>query len=397
MSILRFRLLAIAVLSVANFEFAAAADVAPSCKSIDRYHYSLEAFEICNRALNDMNLTKPIRAELLFARAEAAYYLGKFGLALTGYNEAIALNPNFTEAYLRRAWTRNRLGFYADSLEDITTVLSREPSNADALFALGIYHSDTEEWPTKAVQIYKQVLELDPNHHLARLNLANIYRVRYGTYREAIAEYDRILEASDSDLQSIKIFIEPGIPNLDFRGRVRLKRADSMAQLGHYPEALAELDRLVLAYPKMGNVLAVRAETYNDLRKFNEAYADARLAVELEPNAAPQMVSLVRALYGLGKHDKAISTADQFVSGPLELSFRGRILFWRGYANKALGNKQDALEDFEESMFYDRWNVAALLTQLIQNGYYRGEVTDAYSQQARNGLQACIIDPRCGG
>ena len=37
----------------------------------------------------------------------------------------------------------------------------------------------------------------------------------------------------------------------------------------------------------------------------------------------------------------------------------------------------------------------AVVTQLRQSGYYEGEVTDYYGEKARNGLQACILDPEC--
>lgn len=397
MYIHRFSFLTIAVLSsMISGLGAAAADNVLSCKSSDRYHDSLNAFETCHRALQDKNLAKSDRAELLLARAEAAYFLSQFGRALMDLDEALSLDPDLDEAYLRRAWTKMQVDLYPDALEDITNVLSREPDNADALFALGFFYADTNEWQTKAMPAFKQVLELNPNHYLARFNLVNIYKDYYGTYEDAISEYDKILQASDEELQKVRIFYSQGYSHFDFRGDVRLERAAAVMQLERYPEVLAELSSLALAYPQVGDVFAVRAQLYNRLRKFNEAHADARLAIELEPYGFAQMESLVEALVGLGNHSQAISNADKFVSGPLAASIRGRILFWRGYANKALGNREEALQDFETSISYDQSSLPRLLTQLVQNKYYKGEVTDTYNERARNGLQACIIDPECG-
>jgi tetratricopeptide (TPR) repeat protein len=375
---------------------AAASNDVLGCKSTDTYHSSLKAFEVCHRALQAEDLAKTDRAALLLWRAEAAYFLGQFGPSLIDLDESLILDPNLSGAHLRRAWARMRVNLYPEALEDISNVLSREPDNVDALFALGYFYADTVEWQTKSMPAYKQVLELNPSHFLTRLHLARMYSERLDMHEDAIVEYDKILAASDKELHRVRIFRAQGVPQPDLRGQVRLSRAEVLLRMDRHAEALAELDKLALAYPGIGDVFTVRAQLHNGLRKFKEAHADARLAVELEPDGLAQKEALVRALFGLGEFKQALSSADKFIAGPLDGLTRGRILFWRGYANKALGGQEEALQDFEASIAYDPFNLPALLTQLVQNDYYEGEVTDAYNERARNGLQACIIDPECG-
>lgn len=375
---------------------AAASNDVLDCKSADTYHDSLKAFEMCHRALQAGNLTKTDRAALLLWRAEAAYFLGQFGPSLIDLDETLEIDPNLSEAHLRRAWTRMRVSLYPGALEDISNVLSHEPNNVDALFALGYFYQDTAEWQAKSMPAYKQVLKLNPRHFLTRLNLAQMYSEMLYRHGDAIAEYDTILAASDEELRGVRIFRAPGLPKFDLRGQVRLDRAEVLLRMDRDAEALAELDKLALAYPEIGGVFTVRAQLHNGLRGFKQAHADARLAVELEPDGLAQKEALVRALVGLGEHKQALSSADKFIAGRLNGLVRGRILFWRGYANKALSHREEALQDFEASIAYDPFMLPALLTQLVQNDYYEGEVTDTYNNRARNGLQACIIDPECG-
>jgi lipoprotein NlpI len=121
-----------------------AADVAVTgdiqkCKTSDRYHNSMAAFHTCDNALKQKDLSEEDRAELLLGRGEAAYYVGRFDLASWDLDEAIKLNPNLNEAYLRRAWTRMRTFKYPGALHDLSNLLGQDPDNIDALFAIGFF------------------------------------------------------------------------------------------------------------------------------------------------------------------------------------------------------------------------------------------------------------------
>lgn len=103
----------------------------------------------------------------------------------------------------------------------------------------------------------------------------------------------------------------------------------------------------------------------------------------------------IKALFHLKRHDEALLKASKLIEETNNEFARGEALFWRGFVNKALGHAKDSLRDFEQSFaLHPQWQMA-VLTQLRQSGYYDGEVTDSYSEEARNGLQACILDPEC--
>lgn len=385
--------LAISLLAVGP-AFAADDDI-QKCKTSDHYHNPTADYLACDRALHQTDLPKELRAEMLLGRAEAAYFAGRFDLSSVDLDEALTLNPTLNEAYLRRAWTRMRTNQYPAALQDITTLLSQDPDNVDALFAIGFLYRETPDWENKTLPAFKRALELNPDHYLTRFNLAAIYANYKGDYGTAISEYDRILSASEEDLNKVRMWRDPNCPCFDFRGQVRFDRAELFYKMQDYPKALAAFDGLVVDYPHLTEVYVGRGRVYGQLRKFNEELADAQMAVKLGPGWPAQRLLEIKALFQLKRHDEALLKASQFIEVTSNEFALGEALYWRGFVNKALGHPEDSLRDFERSFaFHPQWQMA-VLTQLRQSGYYEGEVTDSYSEAARNGLQACILDPEC--
>jgi tetratricopeptide (TPR) repeat protein len=374
--------------------FAAEEDI-QNCKASDRYHNPTADYETCDRALQQKDLPKELRAELLFGRGEAAYFAGRFDLSSVDLDEALALNPALYEAYLRRAWTRMRTNQYPAALQDITTLLSQDPDNVDALFAIGFLYQGTEDWESKTMPAFKRALELNPNHHLTRLNLASIYAEYKGDFGAAIAEYDRILSVGREELNKVRMWRDPNCSCFDFWGRVRFDRAELIFSLQDYSNALVAFDGLVADYPHLAHGFVARGRVYARLRRFSEALADAQAAVKLDPRWPTQKLLEIEALFQLKRHDEALLLATKFIDETNIDFARGEALFWRGNVNKALGHAENSLRDFEQSFaLHPQWQMA-ILTQLRQSGYYDGEVTDTYNGKARNGLQACILDPEC--
>lgn len=373
----------------------AADDDIQKCKSLDRYHDAMAAFYACDKALNQKNLPETERAELLLARGEAAYFAGRVDMSLIDLDMALTLNPKLKAAYYRRAWARMRTNHYPEALQDLTILLSEEPENADALYAIGYFYEDTTEWETKAIPALKRVLELDPNHHLARLSLASLYTHQKRDFDAALMEFDKILSASDEALRKVRIFRDPVRPYFDFRDRVRNDRIAALIGKADYAAALAEADSLVAGYPRIGDSYVMRAHVYDVLRKFNEVLADARMASKFEPNGDDQKALEIKALYQLQRYNDALTRANEMLNQPISLEIMPKILFWRAYTKKQLHLHEEALQDFEQSFSFKSWHLSAVLTQLRQSGYYDGDVMDPYSEKARNGLQACILDPEC--
>jgi tetratricopeptide (TPR) repeat protein len=133
----------------------------------------------------------------------------------------------------------------------------------------------------------------------------------------------------------------------------------------------------------------MRAYIYQRLRKFTEALADARMASKFEPDGDDQKAVEIEALYQLQRYNDALTRANEMLNQPITVATVPKILFWRAFTKKQLHLHEEALQDFEQSFSFKSWHLSAVLTQLRQSGYYDGD------EKARNGLQACILDPEC--
>lgn len=380
--------------STAGAHLAAASDI-QNCKSINSNVETDAAYEACDRALLRTNLMDHERAVLLLRRGEAAYWAASFDRALADLDEALRFNPDLNEAYLRRAWIKKKTQQHAGALQDLSTILSRDPDNADVHFAIGYFYKDTPAWKTKTMPAFKRALELNPDHHLTRFNLAQLYYNRYNEMDRALAEYDIILRASDEELSKIKVWREPGEPKFDLRAETRIGRAYVRIQLQDFPKALAEFNDLVTLYPQRSDVLSGRSQVYSAIYQYSEALIDAEAAIKINPYGEIQKVVRVKALYHLGRLEEALTAADKVLNSAISNQSRGEVLFWRAYINKKLDRPEDVLRNFEQSFALEPHFLKGSLYRLKNFGYYEGEMTDNYSERARNGLQACIVDPEC--
>ncbi len=83
------------------------------------------------------------------------------------FDALIALNPDFMEAWNKRATVRYVLGDFNGSQDDINEVLAREPRHFGALSGLGLINMQRGDL-SNAIRAYEKVLQIDPFSQDAR-------------------------------------------------------------------------------------------------------------------------------------------------------------------------------------------------------------------------------------
>ena len=107
------------------------------------------------------------KPEIFFIQANIHKQLKKYDTAITYFEEAIQLNPNFSEAYNNLGNVKKRIG----KIEE-------------------------------AISCFKKAIELKENNILAYFNLANTYREnRY--FNELIETYEKILSFNPNDVKTL--------------------------------------------------------------------------------------------------------------------------------------------------------------------------------------------------
>jgi tetratricopeptide (TPR) repeat protein len=101
-------------------------------------------------------------ADLLMTRVKQAMEANDADLALRLLDAIIALNPEYAEAWNRRATLYFTKKDYAHALADISQVLAREPRHFGALTGLGMILQDMGE-DKRALEAFRRALEIDPH------------------------------------------------------------------------------------------------------------------------------------------------------------------------------------------------------------------------------------------
>lgn len=93
-----------------------------------------------------------------------AYNLKDYSLALSSYENALALKPDSTGARYNFALTLKAAGYVPDAIEELKKVLAAEPGSVRAHLTLGNLYAQSLHDPVPAREQYLKVLELDPGN-----------------------------------------------------------------------------------------------------------------------------------------------------------------------------------------------------------------------------------------
>ncbi|MDI6726910.1 MAG: tetratricopeptide repeat protein, partial [Smithellaceae bacterium] len=143
-----------------------------------------------------------------------------YGEAVAAYNQALALNPRYPEAYQARCRLR--------------------------------YLGGVDAWDEALIADCSEALRLDQNLLQARMFRAEVY-IHHDKKEEALEDYGEILK-QDSNA-----------------GGARSQRVLLLRELGRTSEALAEVDSYIKSFPEETEWHLARAEMCEEVGRFQEA------------------------------------------------------------------------------------------------------------------------------
>ena len=97
---------------------------------------------------------------------------GEARLAELAFTEALERNPEFAEAWNKRATLRYMVGDLEGSVADCANVLKLEPRHYGAMAGLGMISASRKNW-RRATEWYKRALEIHPYFTGAKIGLEN--------------------------------------------------------------------------------------------------------------------------------------------------------------------------------------------------------------------------------
>ena len=99
--------------------------------------------------------------------------LGYFKRSIDYFDKVINKNPNFAEAWNKRATAHFMMGNFDLSMQDISKTLQLEPRHFGALDGMSLIFIHTNQFE-KAIEVYDKMLEIFPNSIGTKLKKENM-------------------------------------------------------------------------------------------------------------------------------------------------------------------------------------------------------------------------------
>lgn len=95
-------------------------------------------------------------------------------------------------------------GKYNEAIDDLTTLLAMDQKNEKVLFLRGVAYQKMERFP-EAINDYKAVLKINPDHLQAHNNLGMMYAFKLAEPKLALQEFDTFLSLDPKNAQAFSI------------------------------------------------------------------------------------------------------------------------------------------------------------------------------------------------
>ncbi len=353
---------------------------------------------------------------------------------VTLFGHVISLNPEARGAHLNLAKALDAAGRHEESLDAARVAVEQRPEWPDAQSGLGLAllrAGDLEG----AEQRFRTALELAPRHLNANQNLGEALRSQK-RYDEAALQFSQVL-ALDEDhvpawrglvqvlfsarrheeaVEAVDRALAVG-PDPSDAGWLHLLRGRSLRELHQLeaaersflrsaeiapndPAPLLELANLLSHLQRddeaqlhwkralelgadTAEALHARAETLRSLRRIDGALETYREALEIEPDYAPALAGMGAAMFQLQRHEDAVDALGRALAIDPDLPEASSLHRLAGRAQHALGNPEEAAEQFERCLALDPRDVEALdhLALIRFNARRHEEALDLYRRK----------------
>jgi tetratricopeptide (TPR) repeat protein len=261
----------------------------------------------------------PEHAPLVYVNAGIAFSrAGEVERAIENYDEAIALNPAYEDAYVQRGAARYTQGYVDKALEDFEQALRIHPTAGVYVWRAGI--RERQKLFAAALDDYASALRLDPGYSDAYLGRGLLLK-NTGQRAQAIENFNLAIEG---DPYSAAAFLNRGIllyelqqldaAHADLDRAVVLGPDDAtsriflgmvLKELGQYEQAIQSYTKALELNPRSVEAYNNRGVAYKHLGRLDQAMQDYSRAIELNPSYALAYCNRGILLGLLGRDDSA--------------------------------------------------------------------------------------------
>jgi tetratricopeptide (TPR) repeat protein len=264
---------------------------------------------------------------LAFSQTGSCYYCnGDYAKAISEYDQAIKLAPNFVYAFYWRGRAHHDLKDYLLAICDYSTAINLDPTTAYNYEDRADSYCHQKAWE-KALQDTKQTLLLDP--HFMRA---------YHTQAWAHDESGHFAEAIEDDGKAIAL--GPKDPSLYFSRGMRYRDHKQ------YKKAIADITEAIKYDQKNAIYFCARGSALVSDHQYDQAIADCTQSLNLNALRTHPHLSRGIAYAKQGHYTRALWDIDEAIR---QYPKYGEAYFERSLIDKSLGNKYQYEKDLQKA------------------------------------------------
>jgi tetratricopeptide (TPR) repeat protein len=244
--------------------------------------------------------------------------------ALTAFNEATRLNPDYTAAWYEMGWCSNDMGDHTSAIVYLRKADAKWTRYLKVNFELG-YAFENIKLYDSAINRYNTCLEIKADHPPAykQLGTINYYRDNYASSLAFFSKYEQFNNKPITDylywyrkgfMLNVQKKHEEAIIALDSSRAIKPNYINTYLELGFAASRLKQNDVAIAHYKKAIEIDPKNhipcngiGEVYRDyIKDRNEAMKWYQKSLDLKPNERKACFGMGYCLNSLGKYNEAL-------------------------------------------------------------------------------------------
>jgi tetratricopeptide (TPR) repeat protein len=256
--------------------------------------------------------------------------------AIYDFNKAIALDPNEPSTYCFRGSAYLELNEHKKAISDFNKAIELDPNHTNAYYRRGIAYCHLEEYE-KAISDFNKAISLKSNDISYCYDNRGYAYLQLNEYEKAISDFNKAIELDPNYI-------------LAYTNRVNAYlRLNDYARVIYGCNKLIELDPTNLAYYNRGYA-------YLKLNEYEKAISDFNKAITLDTNYTRAYWNRALTYVHLNKYEKAISAYNKVIE--LDPDDKNNY-YLRGHVYLQLQKYVKAASDFNKVIQLDPTNTSA--------------------------------------
>ncbi len=176
--------------------------------------------------------------------------LKKFNNAIISFENAIKINPNFSEAYNNLGNTKKLIGERNEAIKNYEKAINVKEDNIEALINLSIIFKENKNFK-ELIKIYERILALDENNIKTLYNLGSAY-LFLGDFNKGRYYFERVINKDENHISSFRNYVS--ITNINKNNQIFKKLENIDLALLNYEDKILLLSALSKGNFDMKNI-----------------------------------------------------------------------------------------------------------------------------------------------